>query len=117
MISKHLIPISFFIVCQAIYDFYAPSQNTNWSIFYFSSQYLSWVLLLIIIPSYKNIIKNIPKFVMIAGLMIYIGIELSKIGLGYEEYYLSVNSFQACVLPVVVMITGLTYFMIKLCQR
>jgi putative effector of murein hydrolase len=79
--------------------------------------YFSWLLLLIITPNYKNKTKNIPKFVLAIGLGIYIYMNLSKIGMDYESYYRSVNSLEAAILPVAVVITGLTYFIIKRWQR
>ena len=113
MKSRYLIPVSFFIVCQTVYDFYAPFQSTNWSIFYFASMYFSWLLLLIIIDKPCNKLKKIPYFVIGIGLVLYIATELGKVGKSYEDYYSSVNSIQACVLPIAVMITGLTYFIFK----
>ena len=117
MKGKYYIPISFFIISQGVYDSFAPFQSTNWSIFYFSAMYLSWLILLIILPNSTIYYKNIPKFVLASGLIIYIGIELSKIGMDYESYYRSVNSFQTNLLPVMVIIAGLTYFILKKWQR
>lgn len=115
--TKYLIPVCFFIVCQTVYDFYAPFQSTNWSIFYFSTMYFSWLLLLIIIPKPTNNIKKIPYFVLGIGLVLYIATEIGKVGATYSDYYNAVTTFQACILPVSVMVFGLTYFIIKLWQR
>jgi len=113
MCTKLLIPVCFFIAMQAVYDFFAPVQSTNWSIFYFTSQYLAWLLLLIIMPKPYNKLKKIPYFVIGLGLTFYIVIQLNKVGEDYSTYLLSVNALEAFILPIAVIITGLTYFIFK----
>lgn len=117
MKSKLLIPICFFILGQFIYDIFGVIQNTNWSIYYYTMQYSAWLLLVIILDKPYDIIKKIPYFVLASGLIVYIVIELSKIGMDYKEYYLSVNEFNQFILPITIIITGLTYFIFKTWQQ
>lgn len=116
--SKLLIPVSLFIICNAIYDGFGLLQNTNWSIFYYTAQYFSWlVLVYLLIKKPYTKLKNIPYYTLALGLIIYIIIELSKLGMPYKDYYESVNSFEQIILPIAVILTGLTYFIIKLCRQ
>lgn len=117
MKAKHILPIAVFIIIQAVYDFLAPVQNTNWSIFYYTGLYVSWIIFLFVTPFSRVFIKNLPKFVMIGGLILYVMQQLSKIGMDYEKYYLSVNDFEACIAPIALITTGLTYFILKRWKR
>jgi len=116
MRAKYYIPFVFFILVQVIYDLFGTLQSTNWSIFYFSGQYFAWLLLFLIMPSYKGI-NNLPKFVIEICIGAYIFIEVGKAGSDYFDYYNSVNSFEVSLIPVGLLITGLTYFLIKLWKR
>lgn len=102
---------------QLVYDVFGKIQDTNWSIYYYSMQYFCWLILVIMLTNRKSNIKKIPYFVLASGLLFYIVIELSKIGMDYKNYYLSVNEFYQFILPISVIISGLTYFIIKLCQQ
>lgn len=113
MNNKLLIPLCLFITVQAVYDFFGLIQNTNWSIFYYTGQYASWLLLIILLKKPRDNTKKIPYFVLASGLFIYIGIELSRLGMNYEQYYLSVNEYEKCIIPISVIISGLTYFIVK----
>jgi uncharacterized membrane protein YoaK (UPF0700 family) len=117
MRNKLIIPVCVFILGQLIYDVFGEIQNTNWSIYYYSMQYICWLLLVILLPKPHVYIKKIPYFVLASGLIFYIGIEFSKIGMDYKEYYLSVNEFNQFILPITTIIAGLTYFIIKLCRQ
>ena len=116
MKTRYYIPVCLFILVQSIYDLFGTIQSTNWSIFYYSGQYFAWLVLIFLIPNSIGV-KKIPKFVMGISLMVYIVIELSKIGKDYLTYYSEVNSFQTSILPIAVLITGLTIFIIKIWQR
>jgi hypothetical protein len=107
--SKLIIPVCFFIACQAVYDFFAPVQSTNWSIFYFVSQYFSWLLFVILAPKRQIL----PYLVLGLGISAYILIQLSKINKPYLAYIESVNNFETIILPVAVMLTGLTFYLLR----
>lgn len=117
MNNKLLIPLCLFVTVQVVYDFFGLIQNTNWSIFYYTGQYASWLLLVILLKKPLTITKKIPYFVLASGLLIYIGIELSRLGMSYEQYYLSVNEYEKAIIPVSIIISGLTYFILKKWQR
>ena len=117
MSNKLLIPLCLFVIVQVAYDFFGIIQNTNWSIFYFTGQYASWLLLIILLKKPQANTKKIPYFVLASGLVIYMGIELSRLGMNYEQYYLSVNEYEKAIIPVSIMISGLTYFILKKWQR
>lgn len=109
MSSKLIIPVCLFIACQALYDNYAPARNTNWSIFYFVSMYLAWLILIWLLPK-KQLL---PYIILGLGISVYIIIQLLKINMPFDEYRVSVNSFELCLLPVAVMITGLTFYLLR----
>lgn len=115
--NKLLIPLCYFITSQAIYDGFGEVQNTNWSIFYYTSQYIAWLLLVILLPKPVSFVKNLPFYAIGIGLIIYIVLELGNLGSSYEEYYINVNSFKAIVLPISAIIAILTTYIIKLCQQ
>lgn len=113
MKAKLLIPLCLFVAMQAAYDLFGKVQNTNWSIFYYTCQYAAWLVLIILLPKPANKLKKIPYFVLASGLILYIGLELSKMGMDYVSYYNSVNEFKQYILPLAVIIFGLTYFIFK----
>lgn len=117
MSGKLLIPLCFFIICNSIYDAFGEIQNTNWSVFYYTSQYFAWLLLIFLLPKPRPFIKKIPYYVMGFGLGIYIFIELCNLGIDYKDYYLNVNSIENIILPVSAIITGLTIYILKTCQQ
>ena len=117
MSGKLLIPLCFFISCNAIYDFLGEIQNTNWSIFYFTSQYFAWLLLVILLPKPKPYIKKIPYIVIGIGLIIYILIELNNWGSDYREYYSNVNSYKSVLLPITIILSGLTFYLLKVWKQ
>jgi hypothetical protein len=117
MSGKLLIPLCFFIVCNTIYDSFGTVQNTNWSIFYFTSQYFAWLLLIFLLPKPVPFLKRLPFYILGIGLGIYILIELSNLGKNYEAYYLNVNSFKSVILPVSAIISGLTFYSLKTCRQ
>lgn len=117
MSGKLLIPLCFFIICNSIYDSFGEIQNTNWSIFYYTAQYFAWLLLIFLLPKPIRFVKKIPYYVIGAGLGIYILIELSNLGRNYEAYYLDVNSIQSIILPASAIITGLTYYLLRICRQ
>jgi len=117
MSGKLLIPLCFFIICNSIYDAFGEIQNTNWSIFYFASQYFAWLLLVILLPKPRTRISKIPYWVLGFGLVIYMLLEFGNVGRDYQVYYLNVNSLKAVLLPVILIITGLTFYLIKICRQ
>ena len=109
MNGKYLIPICIMIIGNSIFDNFATVNSTNWSIFYYVSQYLSIMILVLMLPKkYK-----LPYYSIAGGYMLKIVIELSMLGMAFDNYIASVNNFTANILPISVMIAGLTYFILK----
>jgi len=117
MSGKLLIPLSFFTICNAIYDCFGEIQSTNWSVFYFASQHFAWLLLVILLPKPRTRIGKLPYWVLGIGLVIYILLEFGNVGRDYRIYYLNVNSLKAVLLPIALIITGLTFYLLKRCQK
>ena len=114
MNGKLLIPICIFIACQAMYDLFGVIQNTHWSIFYYSAQYFSWLVLVILLMKRKLLTRNnIPYYIISLGLIIYLFFELKEWNTSYIEYYSKVNEFKPCILPISVLITGLTFYIFR----
>lgn len=113
MKAKLLIPVCFFIACQAFYDLFGKMQNTNWSIFYYSAQYLAWLVLIILIKKPTNKIKQIPYWILAVGLILYIAHDLIHINKPYIDYYNAVASYKSFILPISVMVTGLALYIFR----
>lgn len=113
MNGKLLIPACLFIVMQFFYDLFGVAFTTKWSIYYYCSMYLSWLVLMILLSNRKKIKRSIPYLVLGAGFVIYIIMELSCWNMSWDEYYKNINEFKKYILPIATIITGLTYYILK----
>ena len=109
--GKLLIPISFYLIAMSIYENFAVSENTTWTIFYMVCVYSSWLLLLLLMPKKRT--RIIAYRVLQVALFSKIVIEISKLGMAYDDYITSINDFTAMIIPSSIMIAGLTYFILK----
>lgn len=114
MNGKLLIPIFLFIALQFFYDLFKVSNNTHWSIYYFSAQYLSWLVLVALIPKKRGFINRLPHIVLILGLLTYIVLELKYWNYSYKEYYAQVNDFKKYILPIIIIFIGLLGYLIPI---
>jgi hypothetical protein len=118
MNEKILIPVCIMIVLQFAYDLFGISFNVKWSIIYFSSQYLSWLVLIFlgikwIKPIKYAFNKNLPFISLAVGLIIYIILEFRCWYWTWDDYYEYINEFKKFILPIAAIITGLTYYLLK----
>jgi len=113
MKEKLLIPVALFVVCQTAYDNFAPLQSTNWTIFYFASMYFSWFLMLYLLPKGIKLSQKIPYFILEGGILLYLFKILLKYNMGYQEFMVSVNNYEANLLIVCVIISCLTIYIFK----
>jgi len=111
--EKLLIPVALFIVCQALYDNFAPLQSTHWTVFYFASMYFSWFLMIYFLPKGNKISQKIPYFVIQGGIILYIINLMLKWNKGYEDYLVSVNDYEANLLIICIIISCLTIYIFK----
>jgi hypothetical protein len=124
MNGKLLIPIFIYIALQLFYDLFGVNYNPNmseyesiictrWSIFYFNMQYLCWLVLVVLIPKRKGFLNMLPYSVIAIGLITYILMEIKYINSPFDVYYAQVNLFKKYILPIVIISTGLIYYIIK----
>lgn len=89
------IAIMIFIGAELVFDSFAPSKSTNWSIAYFS---MTWLTIMLVsldsIRDYysesKLLVAGFSIFVIISGY--FITVELLKINMLYDDYIISVNT-------------------------
>jgi len=95
------IPIALFVWSTFLYDLLAPRlyieiekatvSNTNWSVFYFTVLYLAWLVDCV----HKAIKTDWLYFGMMSSVIVLrVGLELNKIGMGYKQYVHSVTSLE-----------------------
>jgi hypothetical protein len=94
-----ILPYGLLILAQSAYDNHAPLDNTNWSILYFGSFYLTLFILSIRDANkIKNKIKRLPIYTLSVGFAYMVYRNLSKINMPYQEFKVSVNDYEANLL-------------------
>lgn len=80
------------ILAEMIFSEYAPGESTNWSVFYFSSMYLSYILISLdqFIKSYDKTMR-VVLFQCFLYFAILFVIQLTLINQPYDFYMESVN--------------------------
>ena len=87
------IAILMFLIVQSLFNEYAPPQHTGWSIFYYCTLWLSFILI-----SIDNWIKDYSTlrrktFLILTIPMFYqLGLHLSCINKTYTEWYRIIDS-------------------------
>jgi hypothetical protein len=84
--------ILLFIFAEMIFSEYAPEKSTNWSIFYFSSVFVSMIMISLneIIRSYKKVMVYLFCVCCLFFIML-LGQQLLLINSDYDFYMKSVN--------------------------
>ena len=99
------ISVSYFIIAHTIFELIDISNSVPLCIFYFSSMYISFILYCI-----NNWLRDKLLFDLMIALAFFIRLlwENAKWGLSFEEYMISVNSYEKSVLIAIFTITLLT---------
>lgn len=91
------IPISMYVIVNAVYDFFHTSDSTHWSIFYFVGIYLSLLLWTI-----REALSDLQAFLFFGslglGISIRMKIEIDKWNLPYEQYRISISDLEGDIL-------------------
>lgn len=108
------IGILLFLLTNYLFDSFAPPKSTEWSVFFFSSMYISLFLITLdeAISDHGRITRKI--YWAISGVFILRSIyELWLIQLPYKEYIESANSNISCGLFLIVFILFITIIFVK----
>jgi len=106
-----LIAIFLFCVCQLVYDYSYMDANTNWSIVYFTTTYLSFALVafdLICKESSKAIKYTAFSIGLYFCFLIYL--ELKFINVPFDEYMSEVNN-QPVIVTLIIAIVFISIFL------
>lgn len=93
--------ILYFIISGIIFDSFGDWESTPWNVFYFSSLFLSF--LIISYDTYQRVKDKIVKGYMISAIFFFFALiirELSLTELSIEQYLESINSVVAKIIGV-----------------
>jgi len=113
---RNILPIALFVIAQFTYDNFAPLRNTNWTIFYFSAQHFTFLLLSLNLTRGKNFKKSIPYYMLASGFAFHVIRNLLLINQPYEKYMVSINNLDANLLLNLYIIVSLIIGL-KICHR
>lgn len=113
---RNILPIALFVIAQFTYDNFAPLRNTNWTIFYFSAQHFTFLLLSLNLTRRKSFKKSIPYYVLSSGFGFHVIRNLVCINNPYENYMVNINDFSANLLLNLYIIVSLIIGF-KICQK
>lgn len=108
------IGILYFLMANYVFDTLSVPKSTGWSVFYFSSVYISLFLITIddAIHDHGRLTRKIYQAISLVFLMraIY---ELCLIRLDYQQYMISANSYSSGILFLVIFILIILTIIIK----
>ena len=113
-----LIGLFLFVLSQLIYDYGAAEYSTNWSIFYFSSTYLSFAIIAAGII-YKEDSDAIKYTALSMGLyfVFLIIMELIHVNVPFDVYMNSVNSTPVAITSGIVLSFLIVYISLKAWEK
>jgi hypothetical protein len=113
-----LVALFFFVLTQFVYDYTAIGDSTNWSIFYFSTTYLSFTLIAFDLI-FKESSKAIRYTALSMGLyfIFLIFLEITLINVPFDEYMQKVNDTHIAIGAGIVLCFLLIFISIKAWER
>lgn len=114
MKSLSYIPIALFVLVNTVYDFFYVPKCTEWSIFYFAGTYTSLLIWTIVEAIRGDVYEKIYFIAMSLGMSARIAIELSKIGMDYDKYMISINDKEKALLFIFLTFASLSLVVHKL---
>lgn len=108
------IGILYFLMANYLFDTLSVPKSTGWSVFYFSSIYISLFLITIdnAIIDHGRLTRKIYQAISFVFLLraVY---ELSLAGLDYNKYMLSANSYLSCSIFLIVFVLVILIIILK----
>jgi hypothetical protein len=127
-----VMPVVLFIIGRWVFDAFSPSISdfaeitlinnspmiTSWQVFYYITLDLSWLLHLLNLRLKENV-DNYKSFYSILGLSFLIDIyfNISKIGMDFDEYVVSITNYEQNILTAGLICALLLILLVKILSQ
>jgi len=121
---KKYLPISFYVFASLFYDIWSSNPiievveytpaNVNWTIFYISTIYVSWLIHCVV-----EAVSSDKWFFGLMGLSIVVrlGMELRCVGMTYKQYISKVTDIDTFLIPLCWVLITSTMIIIYYANR